>query len=245
MMRLIVTRPRPEAEALADTLSEAGHEALPAPMLEISLRPPADLPLDDIQALVATSRNALKALAASPLLGRILDLPIAVVGPGSARLAREIGFARIIEGPAAAADLVSVVTARLMPRSGAILVLHGNWMAFDISAALRAAGFIVRAQQIYHAEPSSRLPQDVVDAIRSDSVDAVILMSPSAATTFVELCEKAGLASVAQRIIYLCLSKSVAERVGDRAIVEIASRPNLEEMLALVTRVAAKLARRP
>jgi len=230
---------------MAVQLAAAGHEALQAPMLEVSPCPPTLLPFDGIQALVATSRNALKSLAASPELARAIALPIAVVGPGSAKLAREIGFAEILEGPAAAADLVPVITARLNPSSGGILVLHGSLQAFDIAAALQACGFIVSAQQIYRSKPAGSLPQNVADAMGSGRVDAVILMSPNAATTFVELCERAGLATAAQRIIYLCLSKSVADRVHRRAIIEIASRPNLEEMLALVARVTAKLARRP
>ena len=67
-MRVLVTRPRPDAEAFAEALATRGHEALIEPLLEITLAEASALPLelDAFQALLVTSANGLRAFAALP-----------------------------------------------------------------------------------------------------------------------------------------------------------------------------------
>ena len=62
-MRLLVTRPEPDAGREAEALAARGHEAVLAPLLKIEFT--RDVPLDfaGVQALIVTSRNALRAMA--------------------------------------------------------------------------------------------------------------------------------------------------------------------------------------
>ncbi len=59
LMRLLVTRPEPDASREADKLAARGHEAVLAPLLVIEFVADVALPLEGAQALIVTSRNAL------------------------------------------------------------------------------------------------------------------------------------------------------------------------------------------
>ncbi|MDP6883999.1 MAG: uroporphyrinogen-III synthase [Rhodospirillales bacterium] len=96
-MRLLVTRPRDDAEALAGPLAALGIEILIEPLLGIRYRdgPPPDLA--GVQAILATSANGVRAL-----VRRCDDRDVAVfaVGDATARAARAAARGR---GAAAAA----------------------------------------------------------------------------------------------------------------------------------------------
>ncbi len=94
-MRVLVTRPVEDAGATAARLRELGHELLIAPLLEIRFRDGPELSLDGFQAIVATSANGVRALIGRTL--RPATLPIFAVGPQTAALAREAGFADVQE----------------------------------------------------------------------------------------------------------------------------------------------------
>ena len=62
-MRLIVTRPEPDDDRTARALIRLGHEAILSPMLDIVIDAKAKIPTRPYQAVLATSSNAVRALA--------------------------------------------------------------------------------------------------------------------------------------------------------------------------------------
>ena len=80
-MRFLVTRPQPDADALCERLRAMGHAGLIDPLMSIAWLEPPRLDLDRCQAVVATSRNALRALARHPeRLADLVGLPLFAVG---------------------------------------------------------------------------------------------------------------------------------------------------------------------
>src|SRR5882757_6846967 len=63
MTRWLITRPREEAERFADAMRDRGLDPVIAPILEIEPVDPGPIALDDVQAVLATSRNGLDAFA--------------------------------------------------------------------------------------------------------------------------------------------------------------------------------------
>jgi len=93
-MRLLVTRPEPDALKLRAALEEHGHEATVEPLLSVSFEDGDELDLDGVQALIATSRNGLRALKSHPALAEARALPLFAVGGATAKEARALGFER-------------------------------------------------------------------------------------------------------------------------------------------------------
>ena len=70
LMRLLVTRPEPDALKLRAALEERGHQATVEPLLRVSFEDADAIDLDGVQALIATSRNGLRALEVASGAGR-------------------------------------------------------------------------------------------------------------------------------------------------------------------------------
>src|SRR5262245_6835476 len=101
-MRLLVTRPAADAVEIKAHLVAQGHEVLIEPLVEISFEDADPIEVVGVQALVATSRNGLRALANSPDFDEALNLPVFAVGPGTAATARALGMTQVLKGPATA-----------------------------------------------------------------------------------------------------------------------------------------------
>ena len=239
-MRVLVTRPEPDASREAAALAARGHQGVKAPLLVIEPIEDVALELDGAQALIVTSRNALRALASHRDLGRARKLRLFAVGGATASAARELGFAEVTEGPGNGAGLAEVIEAEAKPADGVLMHLAGETLAFDLKSALEAKGFSVRQPVLYRSVQATQLPLEALSLIRDSTLDGVILMSPRTAQTFADLLAKHGLVTQGKRLVCYCISKAVAEVLSPLGFgVRVASHPREEDVLALVSAEAA------
>ncbi|MFD0985686.1 uroporphyrinogen-III synthase [Methyloligella solikamskensis] len=236
-MHLLVTRPQPDAAAQAQLLKERGYAPILSPLLEIEfLRPPMDL--YRAQALIATSRNGLRALDRLTQRTVALRLPLLAVGAGTASMAHEMGFEEVTEGPGTGEELAELIVERLDPFRGTLIHLAGETLAFDLKLALERHDFDIQAPVLYRSVPAKSLTAEAVDALRHHTLDGVILMSPRTAQIFARLNRNnaADLAS----LYCFCLSQAVATNVeGFGLKLRVAAEPSQEELLALIAAEAA------
>jgi uroporphyrinogen-III synthase len=238
-MRLLVTRPEPDASREAEAIAARGHEAVLAPLLAIEFAPDAALDLTGVQAIVVTSRNALRAIANRRELQEARELPLFAVGEVTARAGRKLGLA-VMTGPGAAAGLPELISARLDPKCGPVLHLAGENLAFDLKSALEAKGFTLRQPVLYRAVPAQALPAKALSLLEAGKLDGAILLSPRTARTFASLIDRQGAATQGRRLICYCLSQAVAEVLAPLGFrVRVAPQPREEDVLALVDSEAA------
>jgi len=239
-MRLLVTRPEPDAGREAEQLTARGHEPVLAPLLAIAFDRAAPLELAGAQTVLATSRNALRALAAHPAFAEARKLPLLAVGDATASEAQALGFADVTIGPGTGAKLAKLIANEFEPERGPLVHLSGETVAFDLKSALEAEGFTVRRFVLYRAVPSAALPDEALSRLESGELDGVILMSPCTAKTFAELVARHGLVKQAKSLVCYCLSEAVAGAVRPLgAKVQVAARPREEDVLALLDSEAA------
>ena len=239
-MRVLVTRPEPDATRQAELLAARGHEPVLAPLLVIESATEMPLELDGAQALIVTSRNALRALATHRDLAASLQFPLFAVGEATAKAATELGFTKVTSGPGTGEALSRLITETLPPNAGALVHLAGETVAFDLKSALKAKGFTLRQPVLYRALPATRLPESALSVLNAGKLDGVILMSPRTAAIFAALVVRHGALTQASRLDCYCLSAAVAQVVEPlqaRAIV--AARPYEEDILALLNSEAA------
>ncbi len=232
--------PNPTPPRSARQLEALGHQVTVEPLLKIEHLPIASDTLAGIAGLIVTSRNGLRALAASAAIDAARELPLIAVGPGTAQLARELGFARIVEGSGTADALVPVIVDTSREVYGTLAHLRGEDVAFDLRGALGARGITVREVVCYRSLPATALTPRTRDLLAAGGIDAVILMSPRTGAIFTHLLAVAGLKKTPKSLVLLCLSPAVAASVEPLAParVELAASPNSAAMLAAVTRVA-------
>jgi uroporphyrinogen-III synthase len=120
--------------------------------------------------------------------------------------------------------------------------LRGDVVAFDVEGALGEAGIDVKAVNAYRSVAAEALDSPVIKALQNGDIHAVTLMSPRTAKTWARLVGALSPPVQLSGVTHLCLSDRVAEALGHPEKVFnvlVASHPNLEEMIALLKRLAA------
>lgn len=170
-MRVLLTRPLDESRALADELEAEGIEPLVWPLTRIEptvteLKLPFNL-----DAILFTSANGVRALAA---LTDRRDLPALCVGDATAATARKAGYRDCFSAKGDARALGD-----LARRSGLRNFLHprGRDAAGDLKGWLAETGQKVAEVVLYEARETGAPPAPVAAALRRGEVDLVTVWS--------------------------------------------------------------------
>ncbi len=241
-MHLWVTRPMEDAAGLRAQLIAQGHEVTTEALLAIQYFRDETIELEDAQALVATSRNALRALKGHPQEDACKGFPIFVVGRATARLATEMGFETVIEGPSTAQALLGLILHAAEVNDGAIVHLSADNVAYNLCEELRRLGYHVFQPILYRSEPVEVLSETLQRNLMSGRIDGVLLLSGRTAEAYTKAMTTHELLGAARNLTHFCLSKTIAARLSSLqpVKVEISAAPNLDEMLAMTASSAAK-----
>lgn len=228
-MRILVTRPAEDGAEIARLLADMGHEALLAPLLTVRIFDGPKLTLDGIQAVLATSANGVRALAAR---SDARDVPLFAVGPQTAEAAARAGFIRIRNAGGDAAALAEAVPAWADPKKGPLLHAAGEESSGKLAEALAAKGFQVLRETLYRVDAAAHLPDAAVGALRENSVQAALFFSPRSAGIFAERARQAGLSTAG--LLAVCISAKTADALHGLSFSEIkvAAAPNQAAVLA-------------
>ncbi len=234
-MRLWVTRPELDAAVLRAKLVAQGHEVVLEPLLLIDFDEADPIELDEVQALIATSRNGVRAMAEAPEADIARQLPMFAVGPGTASTAEALGFAQVFKGHATAARLLPEIVSRTDVNGGALLHLAGGNLAFDLAGELRQFGYHVLQPTVYVARAAQQISTKLLTRIVLGEIDGVILLSPRTAQTYVDLVMAHQVERSARRMQHFCLSSAVAQRLAplQPKVIKVSEKPNIGDILAL------------
>ena len=232
-MRLLVTRPRADAENFAEFLRARGHFAVIAPIMEVHLMAGPPIALDGVQGILATSANGVRGLAARTARR---DLTIYAVGPQTAEAARLEGFTVVIGADGDSTALVEAVAHHADPAKGTLLHAAGAETAGRLRQALHARGFNVETTILYEAVSVEKLPAEAEENLRHEALDGVMLFSPRSAKAFAALVGAAGLDGCCTRLIAFCISAATADALTPLSFarIAVAGVPNQDAMLDLI-----------
>jgi uroporphyrinogen-III synthase len=233
-VRLLVTRPQPEGERTAALLRARGHQVLTLPMLRVEAIADADLGSGPWAAVLFTSANAVRAIAAHRRFGEIARLPAYAVGAHTQAEAVAAGFAPVRSADGDVGDLARVVVAELPAAGPPLLYLAGSARAGDLAGALQSRGLRVATAIVYRTVMTSDLTPRVRAALAAGRIDAVLHYSARTAAAFMTAATAAGVGDCVIRIRHLCLSSQVAAplRAAGARSVEVANEPNENALLA-------------
>ena len=230
-MRVLVTRPQPDADRTAKLLISMGHEPVIAPVSEI-VAVAGEWPAGPFDGVLLTSQNGLRHGVAR-LPGEIARLPLFAVGQRTALAAREAGFGEVLEGKGTGEGMAGLIRRR-MPGRARLLYLAGEPRKPGLERELAACGFTVEALVVYRAVPVRNLPEPAVEMLKSGKIDSVLHYSREGAARFVALARVADLAPEALRLRHICLSGDVAMPLADAPNICIAAEPMESALLKLL-----------
>jgi uroporphyrinogen-III synthase len=233
-LRILLTRPEPDASETAARLQAGGHEVVVAPLLTIAIAPPPSDPPDP-KAIILTSRNGVRALATWPQAAGWHDLPVFATGVATARAAREAGFSDVRTAASDAADLADHFMAHIDKDMRPILYPAARARTGALTEGLRANGYDVRTIEAYSAEMARTLGADAMDAVRRQSIEGVLLYSNRTAEAFRAIVDRYDLAEHLRMTVLYALSDRVAEPLrGLPGWLRVASHPDEDSLLALL-----------
>jgi uroporphyrinogen-III synthase len=233
-VRLLLTRPEPDAERTAAALRAKRHDVITAPLLRIIHI--ADAPIGDgpWAAILVTSANAGPAIAAHACVAQLRALPVLAVGRRSADAMGAAGFNAVTSADGDVSDLAGHVAERLKP-TAPLLYLAGETRSGDLAGALRARGFVVEMTVVYRAVAVTGLPPAAATALAA-GVDGVLHFSRRSAAAYVDGARSAGVLGSALDPVHFCLSAQVAEPLAQAGAgkIRIAERATAAALIALI-----------
>ncbi|HET9904402.1 MAG TPA: uroporphyrinogen-III synthase [Xanthobacteraceae bacterium] len=234
-MRLLVTRPEPDAARTATALQNRGHQVLLAPLLRMQPTE-ARFGLGPFAGVLATSANALRAIAAHRKREELLGLVLVTVGQRTAQAGREIGFRDVRSADGDARDLVALAAAVFRGTTRPLLYLAGEDQAADLSGLLGARGFKVRTAITYKAEAVKAFPDSALAALAEERVDGVLHYSRRTAETYVQCADAADIRRAAMAPVHYCLSREIAAalQAGGARSLRVAERPDEPALFRLL-----------
>jgi uroporphyrinogen-III synthase len=234
-MRLLLTRPAEDAEALRSLLVTRGYEVFVDPVLTIEALA-VTLPAGPVMSVLATSANAFRCLpedASAPLR----SLPCFVVGEATLAAARAAGFTCVEAAAGDAASLLALVLER-QTAADRLIYLAGRERRPELEAGLNINARPYLTVEVYGTVPATALSAEVRQALAEGSIDAVVHYSRRSAEVFVRLVQDADVTSGARAARHICLSAAVAEGLTalDGACLRVAHRPDTPSVLAALHR---------
>ena len=212
-----------------------GHEVTLEPLIEIEYFHDEPIDLDDAQALIATSKNALRAIAGRPEEEACKSMPLFVVGRGTARAAEAMGFETIIEGPSTASALLGLLVNSANINEGALVHLSAENVAYNLCEELRRLGYHVLQPVLYRSIQIEILSDILLGNLKSGRIEGVVLLSGRTAEAYASIMNTEDLLPIARNMTHFCLSQSVSDRLSplQPLKVECSEAPNIGAMLLL------------
>ena len=233
-MRLLLTRPEPDAQRTAAALRAQGHDVITAPLLRIEPATEAQIGTGPWAAILITSANAANAISAHARVAPLRALPVFAVGQRSAEAMAAAGFADVTSADGDVSDLARLVAAQIQS-TAPLLYLAGEDRSGDLAGDLHARGFAVEITIIYRAVAATDLPPAAAQALAS-GIDGVLHFSRRSAAAYVDAARAAGMVAEALKPVHFCLSAQVAEPLAQAGAtdIRIAERPNEAVLIALI-----------
>jgi len=230
---IVVTRPEGQAEALSCEIEQRGGRALRFPVLAIApLQDDAGLVsvaarLDDFALAFFVSPNAVEHALSCILARRGWPecLPVATVGPGSARALHEAGFEHVIFPRAgfdseAVLDLPEFSTERLAGRS--VVIFRGDGGRELLADTLAQRGVEVVCVPCYRRYRPKADPAPLLEQGLAGRIDALVLTSSEGVRNLAHMLGVSGVAALAEVPVFVPHPRIAgsALKAGFRSVVE-------------------------
>lgn len=199
-------RPLEDALPMATFLESKGIKFSHYPLFK-----PHFIPLPPLirpQALIITSKNAIRALKEYEYLKKI---PLYVIGDKTAELAKQTGFVNIESASGTSQELTNLIMKKADRDKGILWHLSGERVKGNMIEPLNIAGFEVKREIVYSIEDATDLPSSLCLQLKNQIISHVIFCSPRTTTIFINLLKKKKIEMSTCQMISLCLSQDIGE----------------------------------
>ncbi|SDR31178.1 uroporphyrinogen-III synthase [Pseudovibrio sp. Tun.PSC04-5.I4] len=231
-MKILVTRPQPQADTTARKLVAMGHEVVLEPMLHFQ---PLSLDEDVVggaKAIAVTSAKAIEALAFNKLIEPLQLLPLYSVGEATAQAAKGAGFQNIMCAEGDVGSLANLIGEH--SQQGPVFYPAAVDRSGDLSGQLAGLGVACNMVEAYQMSAASQLSAQTHRLITAGEIDCTLFYSLRTIQVFLSLCNLEKTTVFLNSMKALCVSNRVAEQTASFGEVFVAKTPSEDGLFELL-----------
>ena len=206
-MHVLLTRNLEESKELIRTFKCNGIKVSNLPLLEISKVNHNELKMNNFNAIIFTSSNAIKFLDLKSIDKNILCF---CVGSYTEKTARSNGFQRVYAADGNVRNLKELVQQNLSTKDNKILYVSGEVVSFPLDKELISEGYKVKRFINYTAKHIENLDLSFLKLLKKDMPDLVYVYSENSAKSFLKLIKKYELVDYWMNTNLMCIGEKTS-----------------------------------
>ena len=207
-MNILITRPLMDSEDLMGKFFSLGHKIIHIPTLKISAIKIESVNINQYDALIFTSANAIRNLDVSSEGKKKLCF---CVGSITEKIARQLGYNNTLSAGGTVNALKNlIINSKEINDKSKIAYFCGDNITYDLDLELKREGFIIDKFINYKSEKITDLNDKNKEIITNHSPDIIFVYSLRSAESFVEIVRNYSLYPLMTGSKVMCISGKVA-----------------------------------
>ena len=207
-MNILITRPLMDSEDLMGKFFSLGHKIIHIPTLKISAIKIESVNINQYDALIFTSANAIRNLDVSSEGKKKLCF---CVGSITEKIARQLGYNNTLSGGGTVNALKNlIINSKEINDKSKIAYFCGDNITYDLDLELKREGFIIDKFINYKSEKITDLNDKNKEIITNHSPDIIFVYSLRSAESFIEIVRNHSLYPLMTGSKVMCISEKVA-----------------------------------
>ena len=208
-MNIILTRPLNDTENLMQELFNLGHKIIHIPTLKIKSANLEKIDIENFNALVFTSSNAVKNLS---IKGEKKNIKCFCVGSVTEKIARLNGFTKTISASGNVNALKNLIlNTKELKKNDKLAYICGDQITLELDKELGREGFKVKKIINYFSEKITSLNDANIDLIKKYPPNVIFVYSLRSAESFNSIVANYSLAPMMTQSIVMCISKKIVD----------------------------------
>ena len=206
-MNILITRPLIDSEDLMGKLFSLGHKIIHIPTLKISAVKTDSVDINQYDALIFTSANAIRNLK---VLSEEKSKLCFCVGSITEKIARQLGYHNTLSAGGTVNALKNlIISSDQINEKSNIAYFCGEFTSIDLEQELKKEGFQIKKVSNYTTEQITDLNNENRNIISNFPPDLIFVYSSRSAQSFIEIVKRYSLDPLMTQSKVMCISNKV------------------------------------
>ena len=207
-MNILITRPLIDSEDLMGKLFSLGHKIIHIPTLKISPAKTESVDLNEYDAIIFTSANAIRNLNTK---NEMKDKLCFCVGAITEKIARQSGYLNTLSAGGTVNALKNlIINSNQINEKSRLVYFCGDNVAYDLDLELKKEGLKISKIINYKSEKITDLNDQNKKIITSHSPDIIFVYSLRSGESFIEITRNHSLYPLMTGSKVMCISDKIA-----------------------------------
>ena len=207
-MNILITRPLIDSEDLMGKLFSLGHKIIHIPTLKISSNKIESINLNQYDALIFTSANAIRNLK---VVSEEKNKLCFCVGSITEKIARQLGYNNTLSAGGTVNALKNlIINSNQINEKSKLAYFCGDNITYDLDSELKREGLRINKIINYKSEKITDLNDQNKEIIANHSPDIIFIYSIRSGESFIEIVRNYSLYPLMTGSKVMCISEKVA-----------------------------------